>query len=174
MAVNNQILFTLVLGIVCISSTNAKAFEIQKRIVDGNFVKSDQFPFMVSLFDNRYESNICGGTILTERYILSAAICFSQGLSYYMSHPQHISASIGTTNFMGKDGVTKNISSIVRHPMYGIPKYHNDLALLKTLDKIVFTEFIKPVVLPTEPFDGIGMDVSMCGFGGDVVSQDFL
>lgn len=158
MAAANKILFNFVFAIVCNTLTNA--------IVDGNFVEGRMFPFMVLLFDNRFDTHVCGGSILNERYILSAAVCFS----YYESHPQHLSATIGTNWLMGGNGVTKNISSVVRHPMYGIPKYHNDLALLKTLDQIVFTEFIKPVVLPTESFNGVDKDVQICGFGNDFVS----
>lgn len=170
MALNNKTLLSVALTVVCISLANAKSFQIQPRLSRGEFAEQGKFPFMVSLFDNRCGIHICGGSIISDRFILSAANCYN----YYKNHPKHVSASIGSNKFMGKGGVIKKITNIVLHHAFDGQNHHNDLALFKTLDSIVFTKYIKPIALPTEKYNGIGEKVLTSGFGGAHVSIDLM
>lgn len=159
MAGTSNVLLGLVFFIICVSLPNANSFKIQCRMVNGQNVKTNnQFPFMVSLFDNRVRTHIFGGAIISQRHILSNTLN-----SYYKTKPMFVSAFIGSTRFLGKDGVIKNITDIFLHPK-------EDLALLKTLDDIVFTDSIKAIALPTESFNGVGEKVQMPGFGAGFVS----
>lgn len=170
MASTSKVLPSLVFFIICVSLANAKSFKIQSRIFKGHDVQNiEQFPFMVSLFDNRCNLHVCGGAIISRRHILSSANCYS----YYRKQPTHLSASIGSTKFWGKDGVIKNITGMFVHPDYDRQTFKHDLALMKTLDDIIFTNSIQPIALPIEKFTGVGQKVLMPGFGAGFVSIIF-
>lgn len=169
MAVSYSLLFILSLLVICVSLANAKSFQIQSRIVNGAFAKKGDFPYMVSLYDNRNNNHICGGAILNERYILSAAVCFK----VYKHFPHYLSAEIGSVSISPKHGVHRNITKIEVHPKYRREDHQNDLAILQTLQNIIFTEFIKAIALPTERFNKTGVEVYMSGFGADAVSINY-
>lgn len=66
--------FDLIMGNVPPPPT-AKPFDPipQSRIVGGQLAATAQFPFQVSL--RYFGSHICGGSIISENYILTAAHC---------------------------------------------------------------------------------------------------
>lgn len=138
---------------------------LSKCLENGLQANENQFPHMASLFDNRVNSHVCGGAIITNRHILSAQTCYN----YYKSNPSHLSASIGSSTF-NKNAIIKPISTIIIYSKHD-DSYHNDLAILKTIDAIEFTEKIQPIPLPTANVDRFTTEPSfMCGFGAWFVS----
>ena len=56
------------------------------------------------------------------------------------------------------------VARIIKHPQYdrkpGLP---HDLAILELIDRVIFTEFIRPVCLPTVNMVAEGKNVTVAG-----------
>lgn len=121
--------------------------------MNGQDAERGQFPHQVSL---RYRgSHRCGGSIITSRWILTAAHC-----------SQNIAAKdlvvVAGAIFLQSDGVSYQIEVVKNHPKY-VP-IRNDIAVLKTATEIEFNEFVKAIALPTENVAG-SVPVTVSGWG---------
>lgn len=117
--------------------------EIESRIVGGENAKKGQFPYQVSLRNALYRQHYCGGSILSSRYIITAAHCTSGPNSY----PNMVYAAVGTIRLNG--GFSIKIEEILRHEHYDGSELLNDVSLLRTYKEIIFTKFVQPIALPT-------------------------
>lgn len=103
-------------------STNA-------RIVNGETAREKTWSWAVSL---DIAGNICGGTIISPSYILTAAHCVDDYQAY------SITAYVGSTGF--RKGIARSISRIYRHPQYYEDPFGqyvlNDIALLKLTSQL--------------------------------------
>jgi len=102
------------------------------RIVNGEKANVGEYPWIVSIHINdRFE---CGGTILNERWIISAAHCF---MDYGLENPaSYVSVKVGSTDVT--EGTKYDISKIIKHNSYDFGNYSSpDIALLKTKTDIL-------------------------------------
>ncbi|XP_075157383.1 serine protease SP24D-like [Haematobia irritans] len=127
------------------------------RVVGGKDAEAKQFPHQISL--RRAHSHICGGSIVSSRYVLTAAHCVViEGTTPYPAEEFTIRA--GTTNRIA-GGIIVQVKRIVVHPNYLI---YNDLALLELDEELVLSDKIQPI----EMFEGevpAGSDVIISGWG---------
>ena len=72
-------------------------------------ISTSEFPFFVTLKSSKYGSPWCGGTILDEYNILTAAHCIARGRP-----PKYIKA--GSVNRDGTDGYIIRIAKCTSHP----------------------------------------------------------
>ncbi|XP_062550551.1 chymotrypsin-1-like [Armigeres subalbatus] len=133
------------------------------RIVNGTDASISDFPFVVSLRGST-GSHSCGGSILNENWILTAAHC----VNYYTT-PILQSIQAGRSDVSRDvDESIHYISYVVIHPYYDASNsYVNDIALLKLKEPLVFSETIQPVQLATKWFelDESNLDVTLIGWG---------
>lgn len=115
----------------------------QKRLVGGDDAFSGEFPHAVSLREYGEMNHFCGGTIISDEHILTAAHC----LHSYRLDPENIFAVVGASRLI-YDGFTRRISDVKVHSSFSIDHMWNDIAVLRTAEKIVFTARIQPVALP--------------------------
>ncbi|XP_030918079.1 transmembrane protease serine 9 isoform X3 [Geospiza fortis] len=89
------------------------AMQTASRIVGGSEASRGEFPWQVSLRENN--EHFCGAAILTEKWLVSAAHCFTE-----FQDPAMWAAYTGTTSLRGSDGsaVKMDISQIIPHPSY--------------------------------------------------------
>ncbi|KAH8371938.1 hypothetical protein KR093_009372, partial [Drosophila rubida] len=119
------------------------------KIVGGNEAERNEMPFMVSLM--RRGGHFCGGTILHERWILTAGHCICNGLQKFMK-PAQIQGVVGLHSIReylngignGPDALRVDFKSIVPHPQYDCTKVQHDIALLELVQPISFTAHIQP------------------------------
>lgn len=139
-------------------------YNLTPRIVGGEDAIEGQFPYQVSLRSKLTRQHFCGGSLLTNRFILTAAHC-SQGLH---ANPRYVYAVVGAYR-RSVGGVAVKLDRIIPHDeftMYGI---RNDVSLLHTAQEIVFTNLIQPIGLPTQNTPA-NLDVVLSGWGRTEVS----
>ncbi|XP_047524458.1 chymotrypsin-2-like [Pieris napi] len=135
------------------------------RVVGGTDAPDGALPYQVSLqvaYDDNFST--CGGAIIADRWILTAAHCV-QGES-----AKELSVLAGTNN--KKSGGTRyKIDKIIKHKKYTYSPLVNDIALLRTTKKIKFTEKVKAIELATED-PKPGDKCKLSGWGFTTQNQD--
>lgn len=164
--------FPLILIAICISCySNAaisKKLQLQSRVVGGKDAKNGEFPYMVSIKDYSSMDHFCGGVIIGEKHILTAAHC----LQGHRSIVNNIFAVVGTLHRSG-DGILMKINNITIHSSFKLEILRNDIAMLYTVERMIFSESIKPIELPKRDINrGGGFPVILSGFGRIWVSLD--
>ncbi|CAF0787824.1 unnamed protein product [Adineta steineri] len=95
------------------------------RIVNGENAGRNTLSWTVSLrIREDGASYRCGGTIIDEFYVMTAAHCVDT-----IRNPSDISVYAGSLDVY--DGVLRSASEIHLHPSYDKPRHRNDIALLK-------------------------------------------
>jgi secreted trypsin-like serine protease len=107
------------------------------RIVGGTDAVEGSWPMMASL-RSPDESHGCGGTLLSESFILTAAHCFNE-LS--MPSRMNITVAIGMTNRSDPNQIIHKIDQIYIHPNYSNQRgeHHHDIALLRVKTPVAYT-----------------------------------
>ncbi|NXL67474.1 TMPS9 protease, partial [Chordeiles acutipennis] len=119
------------------------AMQTASRIVGGSEASRGEFPWQVSLRENN--EHYCGAAILTEKWLVSAAHCFTE-----FQDPAMWAAYTGTTSLRGSDSgaVKMDIARIIPHPSYNTDTADYDVAVLELKRPVSFTKYIQPVCLP--------------------------
>lgn len=138
-------LLCLVVFVAGASATRVDEDGLDGRIFGGVEATHGQFPFQVSLRGKNGSFHFCGGSILSNRFVLTAAHC-TQGR---MSQPHYVRAVVGAHTRNGTDGTHYALDRIVSHPNFNADTLENDIAVLHTIDRIKFNEFVRPIALPT-------------------------
>ncbi|XP_065342470.1 trypsin 5G1-like [Cloeon dipterum] len=111
------------------------------RIVGGTEVVQGEVPWQVSLqFD--FGFHFCGGSIISKRWIVTAAHCSDQVAS-------QVRVIAGTLR-SALPGSTHAVSRIIVHPEYSTTMFGNDIALWQIADEFEWDEQTAPVDLPIE------------------------
>uniref|UniRef100_A0A0K2TV18 Serine protease 27like [Latimeria chalumnae] n=2 Tax=Lepeophtheirus salmonis TaxID=72036 RepID=A0A0K2TV18_LEPSM len=125
------------------------------RITNGVAAEEGEIPWQVSII-TRYlgndEENECGGSIISNNFVLTAAHCFNPIIIQSVRHEydrERISVYAGGYKRI-RSGTEYRIKSIIKHPDYAINKIGliNDLALLKMSKDFEFSSTIQPICLP--------------------------
>ncbi|XP_050332589.1 serine protease SP24D-like [Bactrocera neohumeralis] len=154
---HNLLVTTCLLALTLISSSYAAP---NGRIVGGADADIGQFPHQVSL-QREDGSHTCGGSIISENYVITAAHCVVVGngiepypARYYQVRVGSIQRTLG--------GQLLKLKRIIVHKGYG--NFLNDIALLELEKPLVFTENIQPIELAEEEVPS-GEDVIISGWG---------
>ncbi|KAF6306976.1 serine protease 48 [Rhinolophus ferrumequinum] len=110
------------------------------RVVGGQEAVKGPWPWQVSLHCG--ETHLCGGSLISERWILTAAHCIKATWIPLLYTVWLGSIKIGYSN----DGVKHHVSTIIIHPKF--QDVTADIALLKLVSRVTFTSFILPICLP--------------------------
>ncbi|XP_031830880.2 uncharacterized protein LOC116426286 [Nomia melanderi] len=122
----------------------------QARIVGGGSSSAGSWPWQVALYkEGDYQ---CGGALVNDRWILSAAHCF------YHAQDEYWVARIGATrrgSFPSPYEQVLRLDYISLHPEYIDNGFINDIAMLRLEKPVIFSDYVRPVCLPeTEPKSG--------------------
>uniref|UniRef100_A0A8D2J910 Peptidase S1 domain-containing protein n=1 Tax=Varanus komodoensis TaxID=61221 RepID=A0A8D2J910_VARKO len=94
--------------------------------LEGQPACNGSWPWQVHIFRGGYP--ICGGALITDEWVLSAAHCF---------------------RYVSDICCQSNVQKIILHPDYdGKAASSGDIALLKLLTPVKFTDYIFPICLP--------------------------
>merc|ERR1712121_105106 len=122
-------------------------------IVGGYEARPHSLPWQISLqgeFFGFDMGHFCGGTIISDRYVLTAAHCLGRNMKYKVVVGAH---SLRTTDTYQK---TIYVDEVIIHEGYNsndITK--NDIALLKLSESIQYSDGVQPACLPakTQEYD---------------------
>ncbi|XP_018359259.1 PREDICTED: trypsin-7-like [Trachymyrmex cornetzi] len=137
----------------------ASASCLEYRIVDGTPTTITKHPYQASI--HYKDELICGGSIISERWILTAAHCVygEKTLSVFK-------VRVGSA-YHNKGGILiKDIASIICHEKYHPLTYDYDVALIKLSTPLTFGEHIKPILLTLPLMDiKTGTQAIVTGWG---------
>lgn len=136
----------------------SKSFE--NRIVGGLEARLGQFPHQISM--RYYSRHICGGSIITPTYVLTAAHCIDR------KDPKHFVIIAGSVR-LSDGGTAYDVSALKKHEHYRHRHLHNDIGLVSVKTPIKFSENVKPIAYAKD-FIGGGKKAISSGWGRTKVS----
>uniref|UniRef100_A0A1Q3FLB4 Putative trypsin-like serine protease n=1 Tax=Culex tarsalis TaxID=7177 RepID=A0A1Q3FLB4_CULTA len=143
---NKIAISTLTLTPTVVSFEVPKCDNIVKLIVGGNVTKPGEFPHMAAIGwrRGRQLSFDCGGSLISNRYVLTAAHCYVEVDGTFPSFVR-----LGDQNLVRTDDGAKprdvDIEDFIRHPDFKRNQgLYNDIALVRLVETVPFTNFIRP------------------------------
>jgi trypsin len=121
------------------------------RVLNGDDAVANSWPWMVNLIQwlggNTYSGHFCGGSIISQQYILTAAHCVdflsASQLAIYVGGYETVQSG-STLN----EANIYRVSRIKRHPFYSSRTLRNDIALVKLSRSITYSDEVSPICLP--------------------------
>uniref|UniRef100_A0A673AF21 Suppressor of tumorigenicity 14 protein homolog n=1 Tax=Sphaeramia orbicularis TaxID=375764 RepID=A0A673AF21_9TELE len=118
------------------------------RIVGGQNAELGEWPWQVSLHYMTY-GHACGASILSNKWLLSAAHCFKTANPTNLI-PSSWQSYSGMQDQYNHNGVQRRaLQRIITHPDYSQMTFDYDIALLELSQPLEFTNTIQPICLPS-------------------------
>jgi len=143
------------------------------RIIGGSWAQHGDYPWMASVHEYYHGfDHVCGGTIINEHWILTAAHCID-----YPTKPRKYEIYVGVDRLSKKDRkVAKKhkISKVIVHEEYDKETFLNDIALLRTKEPIDFKAsrgYVNGICLPLNDKDPKGWG-TVTGWGHTLEGGD--
>lgn len=110
-------------------------------IINGSLAPITEFPFQAAVIYKHY-GTLCGGSIIHEKYVLTAAHC-----TLYQRDANISSYFVKAGASDVERLPTYNVSRIERHPLYSRRPIKFDIAILILEDKLAIGETARPIRL---------------------------
>ncbi|KAG8429612.1 hypothetical protein GDO86_019693 [Hymenochirus boettgeri] len=109
----------------------------------GKDAQEGQWPWQVSLRNNGL--HFCGGTLISQKWVLSAAHCFISSVK-----ASSITVFLGSYKLFQPDSneVAVAVNRIIQNPSYAGERGSGDISLLELAKEVSYTDFIQPICLP--------------------------
>lgn len=171
----------LVFLLIATTVTSKPQRRYATRIVGGKRTSIARHPYIIAIINsNRQdESNdcFCGGSILSQSWVLTAAHCLFTSMNTYHK-PYKVSIIAGSTNCFNLMNEKYQIVPIVRyyaHPLYdmnNMNRIDNDIGVVMLKFDLIFTATVQPVKLleigvlrGKEPYEFFRNDCVSMGWG---------
>ncbi|XP_035527649.1 trypsin-3-like isoform X1 [Morone saxatilis] len=143
---------TLSLFLSLLYSYSAVALREDDKIVGGYECPKNSVPHQVSLFTGY---NFCGGTLLSDEWVLSAAHCKTKS---------NVEVRLGEHDIWESEGTEQHIMSakFIRHPDYSSRTQDSDIMLIKLSRPATFNSYVRPAPLPSK----CAKDGTVCQISG--------
>ncbi|XP_011155958.2 transmembrane protease serine 9 [Solenopsis invicta] len=113
---------------------------VDLQIVNGTDAEVGAHPYMVSL--RKQNKHFCGGSIISENYILTAAHCLMQFKK--PSDLDDVTVHAGT-NLLSKSGTVYKPEESIIHPNFNLLLIRNDVGLLRLNTNIEYNKLVQPI-----------------------------
>lgn len=105
------------------------------RIVGGVEAKKTDWPWVAGILysgvQSNYSAQFCGGSVIHQNWVVTAAHCVDRKYGSRNLEPQDIKILVGGHNLAEGDGRRISVKRIVVHPYYDGTRYINDIALIE-------------------------------------------
>lgn len=141
--------------------------DIAVSVVGGFESQRNAWPWMALLGKRERNGEInwfCGGSLINEQWILTAAHCVDTIIPNTIRLGEHDY----NDDFDGANHQDFGLQAIVPYPGYAVPLAYHDLALIQLSSRVIFQTFISPVCLPwgdESQRDLTGTKVKLAGWG---------
>ncbi|XP_042363895.1 serine protease 27 isoform X3 [Plectropomus leopardus] len=116
---------------------------LNTRTVAGENATAGSWPWQVSVHLNPKGAQICGGTLISDQWVLTAAHCIKTNFpSVWILYFGRETQSGPNVN-----EVSRTVSQIIIHPDHNSEPFNNDIALMKLSSPVTFTDYIRPICL---------------------------
>jgi len=118
------------------------------RIIGGQQAERGQFPYQVQI--QYFNQHQCGGAILSQNWVLTAAHCVTQlAINYNVVANQY--------DILVAEGMERRqiAQRIVRHPQYSEATLSNDIALVRVNNPLYIDgeTIVQPIALPPQDYE---------------------
>ncbi|XP_008582608.1 PREDICTED: coagulation factor IX, partial [Galeopterus variegatus] len=128
---------------------STQSFKDFTRIVGGENAKPGQFPWQV-LLSSETEA-FCGGSIINEKWVVTAAHCIKPGVKIIVTAGKHNIEKTEPTE------QKRNVIQVIPHHSYNatINKYNHDIALLELDKPLRLNGYVTPICVANKKYTNI-------------------
>merc|ERR1719304_90985 len=137
-------------GVTTTTSSNGNTENCQcgvknsgNRIVGGVETEANEYPWQVALVSSSGSRPFCGGTLISNQHVLTAAHCTAG------SSASGISVLLGEHRIDDSSFNRVPLSKITDHPNYNNGNLDNDFSILTLATPVEFSNTVAPACLPT-------------------------
>ncbi|KXJ72773.1 hypothetical protein RP20_CCG017259 [Aedes albopictus] len=135
-------------------------------ITSGYAANEADWPWHAAIFKRvaKKEIYICGGTIISENFILTAAHCTSVFRALIAPDDFVIKLGLHNKSHPYDHTTNYNIVEVIRHVNFNTNNMNHDIALLRTEEDIVYSDYIQPICLWPQERSGLNQVLSTSGY----------
>jgi len=132
------------------------------RIVGGQITEVNEYPWQVGLVSRGSNFVWCGGALISDQWILTAAHCVENA---------NFQVLLGEHDYMDSseaDSIRSGISAAINHPRYDASTTDYDFSLVKLSEPVDFSQHphIRPICLPADDSETYAdFDAIVTGWG---------
>ncbi|XP_031331648.1 chymotrypsin-1-like [Photinus pyralis] len=130
------------------------------RVVGGSTAPDRAYPYQISIRLQDW-GHICGGSIINDGHVLTAAHCVSG------ENVKDMTVVAGTNRLIDSQQTNYTVREAIIHEDFQLFLMNDDIAILKLNEKIIFNDRIQPVGL-TEVYPPPGTNCTLTGWGSTV------
>lgn len=109
--------------------------------------RNEHHNYSESVLDQSPAVHHCGATLITDRFLLSAAHCFA-GISFNNQPQQFANLRIGVGATRVNEMQKHQIARVHLHPKSNRSAHYNDIALIELRFPVKFNDLVRPICLP--------------------------
>jgi len=141
---------------------------VNTRVIGGRLARDNEFPNQVAVLMS--DGGTCGGTIIANHWVLTAAHCMFDSFSSTTRNPQDITIVLNTID-LETNYKTIGVEEIIVHEGYRYGKSkENDIAMMRTNGSCITGDKVKTMkaMVPSNNMTSyVGKKVWTVGFGTD-------
>jgi secreted trypsin-like serine protease len=149
----------IILNLLFVALSSATPTNLAKAppIVGGFLANKNEFPHQVALTVYGYIR--CGGSIISEHFVLTAAHCLVS-----KTQLKSFDVLVGVNNLDDENGQRYKVVDQIPHEKYSPFEHKDDIGLLRLEKPIIYSESVKPIELQTTELE-LNSKVRIIGWG---------
>ena len=142
-----------------VAAFSARDIGVEPLIIQGEAAKVEEYPFMVQLRMSEDTQSHCGGSLIADRFVLTAAHCAKNiPIHYILVNMFYNTPNASTHTYEYR------VKKVTLHDQYDAEKLVNDYAMIELYEPV---KDVKPVMLPDRngKDDTASTEVKAIGWG---------